>query len=73
VLEGVVAAASGDQQAAAELEPVLAEQAKDPDWAALVEVLRRIIAGERGEQLTEGLDPIDTAITTETLRRLAEA
>jgi hypothetical protein len=52
------------------LEPVLAEQAKDSDWAALVGVLRRIIAGERGEQLTQGLDPAETAIVTEALRRL---
>jgi tetratricopeptide (TPR) repeat protein len=69
MVEAVVAAAQGDQQSAAELEPVLADLAKDPDWAALVGVLRRVIAGERGD-LTQGLDPVDTAIATETLQRL---
>jgi hypothetical protein len=42
-----------------------------PDWAALVAVLRRILAGERDESLLDGLDPIDTAIAGETLTRLA--
>jgi tetratricopeptide (TPR) repeat protein len=71
VLDGVVAAAGGDQRAAAELEPVFAELAASPDWATPVAVLRRIIAGERGEDLAHGLDAVDTAIVAETLRRLA--
>jgi tetratricopeptide (TPR) repeat protein len=71
LLEAVAAAAGGDQQATAELEPVLAELAKDPEWAALSGVLGRILAGER-DDLTEGLDPVDTAIITEALRRLTD-
>jgi tetratricopeptide (TPR) repeat protein len=71
VIEAVVTAAAGDQQATAELEPVLAELATNPDWAALAGVLGRILAGERGDALLEGLDPIDTAIATVTLERLA--
>jgi hypothetical protein len=72
VLDLVVAAAGGNQDAATtKLEPFLAEQAKNPDWTALVGVLRRILAGERSDDLTQGLDPVDTAIVTQTLRRLA--
>jgi tetratricopeptide (TPR) repeat protein len=69
----VMVAAGADQQTTTELEPALAELGKDSDWAALVEVLRRIIAGERGPQLLEGLDPVATAIATETMRRLTNS
>ena len=46
-------------------------RAGTPDWAALATVLRRILDGERGESLLNGLDPIDTATVRETLARLA--
>jgi hypothetical protein len=36
-------------------------------------VLRRIIAGERGEALLDGLDEIATAIVGRVLERMAEA
>jgi tetratricopeptide (TPR) repeat protein len=71
VIDAVVAAARGGRQASADLEPVLAEQAKNPQSAALTPVLRRIVAGERGKDLVQGLGPIDTAIITHTLQRLA--
>jgi hypothetical protein len=35
-------------------------------------VLRRILGGERGEGLLDGLDPVDTAIARQVLRRLAD-
>jgi hypothetical protein len=35
-------------------------------------VLRRVLAGERGEQLLQGLDEVDTAIVAEVLRRLED-
>ena len=38
---------------------------------ALAAVLRRILDGERGEPLLDGLDPVDTAIAREVLTRLA--
>jgi hypothetical protein len=50
--------------------PILNEQADQPDWADLVRVLRRILAGDRGEALLHGLDPTDTAIIRQTLARL---
>ena len=34
-------------------------------------MLRRILDGERGDVLLDGLDPVDTAIARQTLTRLA--
>jgi hypothetical protein len=58
------------QDALTEILEFLDKRAKDPDWVALAAVLHRILAGERGEPLLDGLDPIDTAIARETLARL---
>jgi tetratricopeptide (TPR) repeat protein len=41
------------------------------DWQGLVAVLRRIHAGERNPTLTDGLGPVDTAITRRALDLLA--
>jgi len=41
------------------------------DWQGLVAVLRRIHAGERDSTLTDGLGPVDTAITRRALDLLA--
>jgi tetratricopeptide (TPR) repeat protein len=71
IIAAVVAACRGDQDAAVKLGPFLDEQAKEPDWAALVAVLRRVLDGERGDTLLDGLDAVDTAIARETLSRLA--
>jgi hypothetical protein len=70
VLAGVVAAAHGDTEAAEALAPLLAELDKDADWTVLAGVLRRVLAGERGEQLLGGLDEVDTQVVAEVLRRL---
>jgi CHAT domain len=70
VIANVVTAAQGDEKAKGELEPVLAELDKATDWAALALVLRRVLAGERGEELLDGLDETDTAIMTVLLGRL---
>jgi tetratricopeptide (TPR) repeat protein len=59
------------QEAPPDLIRLLDERAETRDWAALTAVLRRILAGERGESLLDGLDPIDTAIAEATLARLA--
>ena len=72
VITDVAAACQGDQDAAAKLGPFLDELAKEPDWAALVAVLRRILSGERGENLLDSLDPVDTAIARQTLALLAD-
>jgi hypothetical protein len=70
IIAAVAAACGGSQDEAAELDPVLDEIAEDEDWAALGGVLRRILGGERGEELVDGLDHIDTAIVREVLDRV---
>ncbi len=69
VIDAAAAAAGGDPKAAEALAPLLAEL-DTTDWAALAGVLRRILQGERGGQLLDGLDPADTAIVTVLLGRL---
>ncbi|MDQ2707392.1 MAG: ATP-binding protein, partial [Actinomycetota bacterium] len=50
------------------LNQALTAGAQQPDWQALVPVLRRIHAGDRDPTtLTDALDPIDTAITQRAL------
>ena len=66
----MAAACEGDRDAEAELLPYLDEMASDQNWAALAGVLRRILGGERGEELVGGLDSIDTAIVREVLGRI---
>ena len=69
-IAAITAAAGGGQEDDADLRQFLDELASTPDWAALAAVLRRILAGERSPALLGGLDPVDTAITTEILTRL---
>ena len=71
MIAAVAAAGQADQQPPPELAEFLNEGAKLPDWSALVAVLRRILAGERDQSaLLADLDPVHTAIASETLRRL---
>ena len=71
LVAAVVAAARGDQEVAAALEPVLTEWASDQSWTALAGVLRRILAGERDPQLLQGLEETDTAVVTTILDQLS--
>ncbi len=73
VVVAVAAAAQGNTQAAAQVEPVLQELAGRPDWQALASVLRRILAGERDTALLAGLDETDTLIAGNVLRGLGVA
>jgi tetratricopeptide (TPR) repeat protein len=52
------------------LHQALAARAQQPDWQALVAVLRRIHTGEHDPSLADGLDHIDTAITQRALNLL---
>jgi len=71
MIAAVAAACQAGQQPPPELAEFLNEGAKLPDWSALVAVLRRILAGERDQSaLLADLDPVHTAIASETLRRL---
>jgi hypothetical protein len=67
VIADMVATSSGDQLAAERLDRFLDEQGKNPEWAALVAVLRRILDGERDDSLADGLDAVDEAIVRQTL------
>ena len=61
---------AGDQEAAAESDQFLDELASRQDWTALAGVLRRILDGERDEELLDGLDELDTAIVREVFGRI---
>jgi hypothetical protein len=71
VLAGIVTAAGGNPQAGQAVEQALTDRREQADWAKLAGVLRRLLAGDRSQQLLEGLDPIDTAIVQRALDALA--
>jgi len=60
-----------DQDTAA-LRTYLDDQGKDEGWAALTGVFRRILNGERGEDLLNGLEFVESAIVSRTLGRLPD-
>lgn len=63
LLGDLVAAASGDTSAAGRASQVLEAMAGDPDWAALAEVLRRVLGGDRDPGLAERVeDPVSRAV-----------
>ncbi|MBL7063667.1 MAG: hypothetical protein ISS49_05585 [Anaerolineae bacterium] len=71
VIQAVVAACEGQAQAAAHLQPLLAQLSHQDDWRHLVAALRRILAGERDPAaLLPGLDATDTLIASDLLRAL---
>jgi hypothetical protein len=70
VIAAIAAACQPGHEAPPDLLQFLDEHSKTQDWAPLVAVLRRILDGERGDSLLEGLHPIHAAIARETLVRL---
>lgn len=73
VMTSVVAAAQGDARAVEAADSGLNLFAKSDAWKDLAPVLRRIIDGDRGDQLIGGLDERDAQIVNEVLRRLANS
>jgi hypothetical protein len=67
VIADMVATGNGDHLATERLHRFLDEQGKNPDWARLIGVLRRILDGERDASLADGLDAVDAAIVRQTL------
>ena len=64
-LVDLVAACRGAPAAPARTRRDLTAMAEDPMWADLARVLERILAGERGDQLSEELaDPMHQAVVT---------
>ncbi|HLF27144.1 MAG TPA: tetratricopeptide repeat protein [Anaerolineae bacterium] len=70
-IQAIVAACNGDAQALQQLEPVFQRLETADDWRNLIPVIRRIIAGERGIELTEGLHRTHAAIVRRILGLLA--
>ena len=71
LIDGVVAAARGEAEAAQAVELELDELAASPDWATLVAALRLVVAGQRDPtELEAGLDDVDRAILAAVLARL---
>ena len=71
VIRAVVAACNGNARAVQELEPFLNDVEKEDDWRNLVLAIRRIMQGERGVELMEGLDAVDATIVRRILGLLA--
>jgi len=67
VLAAVLAASRGNQEAVAGLDPLLKRFEENPRRSALAGALRRILAGERGDDLITGLDPISAAAIADLL------
>ncbi|HET9658148.1 MAG TPA: hypothetical protein VFP72_22535 [Kineosporiaceae bacterium] len=68
-----VAAAAATGHTPAELTDLLTQLAETNDWADLAARIGRVLTGDRDrETLVAGLDPVDTAILTVILDRLAQ-
>jgi tetratricopeptide (TPR) repeat protein len=67
VIAAILAADSGDLQAAAALDAQLARYGDLADWSGLVAALRRLRAGQHGPDLLAGLDETGNAIVTRAL------
>jgi tetratricopeptide (TPR) repeat protein len=72
VIAALLAARDGDTQAAAAFDEELAQYSDSPDWAALAAALAKIRGGDTSPSLLDGLDRIDTAITSRALDALAD-
>ncbi len=71
VIQAVVAACEGDEEAASELPPLLDQMAQEEDWQALSKSLRLILEGKREpEILLQGLDSVDIIIAGDILLAL---
>jgi hypothetical protein len=71
VISGLAAASQGDAEAALAVREYLAGYRDSEDWAALADALERVLDGDRGQDLSAGLDQIDTAVVTRALEVLA--
>jgi tetratricopeptide (TPR) repeat protein len=71
IIAEITAVAVGQRETADELTAFLDELAAHGEWAQLAAVVRRILNGEHDEELLADLDPIDTAIIQEVLRRVS--
>ena len=70
IIAAIVAACQGNEEAKNQLEPFLEQQGQTDDWRNLIAVIRRIMNGERDNNLFEGLDGTDALIVTRILQAL---
>jgi hypothetical protein len=71
IVQATLAASEGNAEAANQLAQFLPMMAEKPEWRALADVLRRILAGERDSlALLPGLDDTDVIIAGDVLRGL---
>ncbi|MCO5996344.1 CHAT domain-containing protein [Actinoallomurus rhizosphaericola] len=71
LLGGLVAACRGQREMAEETRHRLALLAQEPGWAAVAEVLQRILSGARGSALAASLaDPVDRAVVATVLHHV---
>jgi hypothetical protein len=71
VIQNVVAACQGDDQAAKRVSFLIDQLGQQDDWRNLTTVLKRILQGERdASALLGGLDTTDTLIASNVLQRL---
>jgi tetratricopeptide (TPR) repeat protein len=71
IIEAVVAACQGNEESKKQLEPFLQEMGQTEDWKNLISVLRRIMDGERDQDIVTGLDGTDALIVTRILQALS--
>jgi hypothetical protein len=69
----VAIAVTGDDDARAEVEPLLKQLADDRSGTNVAAVLQRILAGDRDPSLTAGLDVAGAAVVTALLEQLGPA
>lgn len=72
VIAAVVAACQGNEEARNQLEPFLQEMGQTEDWKNLIPILRRIMDGERDQDIVTGLDRTDALIVTRILQALSD-
>ena len=70
LISTVVTAAYGDQAATRQVTDTLTQLGNDKDWVLLASALRRILAGDRGPALADGLDPAFSAAVATILAHL---
>lgn len=72
-LADLVAACRGAPAAPARAEQHLTAMASHPAWSDLAQVLERILAGERADQLLGGLtNPVHQAVVTRVKREISD-
>ncbi|MBI5296909.1 MAG: tetratricopeptide repeat protein [Chloroflexi bacterium] len=73
IIAEVVKTCRNETELSPELNQFLDEQAKTDDWRNLIAVIRRVLSGERGMDLLDGLDQVDSAIIRRILHAFSDA